>query len=47
MKYALFNIVIGDIADIVKKRSAGLTNLLLGAKALLGLPGDLKQPTTY
>ena len=47
MEYALVNIVMGDIADIEKKKSAGLTNLLLGAKALLGLPGDLKQPTTY
>lgn len=33
MEYALVNIVMGDIADIEKKKSLGLTNLLLGARA--------------
>ena len=33
MEYALVNIVMGDIADIEKKKSMGLSNLLLGAKA--------------
>ena len=48
MEYALVNIVMGDIADIEKKKSAGLTNLLLGAKApALGLPGGLKQPKSF
>ena len=32
MEYALVNIVMGDIADIEKKKSAGLTNLLLGPR---------------
>ena len=45
MEYALVNIVMGDIE---KKKSAGLTNLLLGAKApALGLPGGLKQPKNF
>ena len=48
MEYALVNIVMVDIADIEKKKSAGLTNLLLGAKApALGLPGGLKQPKSF
>ena len=48
MEYALVNIVMGDIADIENKKSAGLTNLLLGAKALaLGLSGGLKQPKSF
>lgn len=32
MEYALVNIVMGDIADIEKKKSKGLSSLLLGAK---------------
>jgi len=32
MEYALVNIVMGDIADIEKKKSKGLSTLLLGAK---------------
>ena len=45
MDYALVNIVMGDIADIEKKKRAGLTNLLFGSKApALGLLGGLKQP---
>ena len=48
MEYALVNIVMGDIDDIEKKKSAGLTNLLLGAKApALGLPGGIKQPKSF
>lgn len=35
MEYALVNIVMGDIADIEKKKSAGLTNLLLGPRFCL------------
>ena len=31
-RYALVNIVMGDIADIEKKKSKGLSTLLLGAK---------------
>ena len=32
LRYALVNIVMGDIADIEKKKSKGLSTLLLGAK---------------
>ena len=32
VRYALVNIVMGDIADIEKKKSKGLSSLLLGAK---------------
>ena len=41
MEYALVNIVMGDIADIEKKKNSGLTNLLLGVRAGAGpgMPG--------
>ena len=41
MEYALVNIVMGDIADIEKKKNSGLTNLLLGVRApgLQGIQG--------
>lgn len=34
MEYALVNIVMGDIADIEKKKSMGISNLILGSKTL-------------
>ena len=37
-RYALVNIVMGDIADIEKKKSKGLSTLLLGAKPGAGIP---------
>ena len=43
MEYALVNIVMGDIADIEKKKSKGLGNLLLGAKT----PGLHLAPPTF
>ena len=30
MEYALVNIVMGDIADVEKKKSMGISNLILG-----------------
>ena len=48
MEYALVNIVMGDIADIEKKKSSGLTNLLLGVRAPgLGIAGSLKQQKSF
>ena len=32
MEYALVNIVMGDIADIEKKKSMGISNLILGSR---------------
>ena len=34
MEYALVNIVMGDIADIEKKKSMGISNLILGSRGL-------------
>merc|ERR1711962_1630292 len=34
MEYALVNIVMGDIADIEKKKSMGISNLVLGSRGL-------------
>ena len=48
MEYALVNIVMGDIADIEKKKNSGLTNLLLGVRAPgLGMAGSLKQQKSF
>lgn len=48
MEYALVNIVMGDIADIEKKKSSGLTNLLLGVRAPgLGMAGGIKQQKSF
>ena len=49
MEYALVNIVMGDIADIEKKKNSGLTNLLLGVRAgagpgMPGAPGVSQKP---
>ena len=41
MEYALINIVMGDIADIEKKKSMGISNLILGSTKAGGGP-----PTT-
>ena len=34
MEYALVNIVMGDIADIEKKKSMGISNLILGTRGI-------------
>ena len=34
MEYALVNIVMGDIADIEKKKSHGISNLILGTRGV-------------
>ena len=34
MEYALVNIVMGDIADIEKKKSMGISNLILGSRGI-------------
>merc|ERR1719412_1480106 len=48
MEYALVNIVMGDIADIEKKKNSGLTNLLLGVRAPgLGMVGSVKQQKSF
>ena len=48
MEYALVNIVMGDIADIEKKKSSGLTSMLLGVKAPgLGMAGGIKQQKSF
>ena len=46
MEYALVNIVMGDIADIEKKKSMGISNLILGSTKpgtvpAAGVPGSL------
>jgi len=38
MEYALVNIVMGDIADIEKKKSMGISNLILGSTKAGGAP---------
>ena len=48
MEYALVNIVMGDIADIEKKKNSGLTNLLLGVRApAMGMAGGLKTQKSF
>ena len=48
MEYALVNIVMGDIADIEKKKNSGLTNLLLGVRApTMGMPGGVKAQKSF
>jgi hypothetical protein len=34
MEYALVNIVMGDIAELEKKKSMGISNLILGSRGL-------------
>jgi hypothetical protein len=34
MEYALVNIVMGDIADIEKKKSMGISSLILGTRGV-------------
>ena len=34
MEYALVNIVMGDIADIEKKKSMGISSLILGSRGV-------------
>jgi hypothetical protein len=43
MEYALVNIVMGDIADIEKKKSMGISNLILGTR---GVPLKNKKDGT-
>ena len=38
IEYALVNIVMGDIADIEKKKSMGISNLILGSTKAGGAP---------
>ncbi len=40
MEYALVNIVMGDIADIEKKKSMGISNLILGSRGIPIKPGE-------
>jgi hypothetical protein len=42
MEYALVNIVMGDIADIEKKKSMGISSLILGTR---GVPIARKDGT--
>ena len=51
MEYALVNIVMGDIADIEKKKSMGISNLILGSAKpgtvpAAGVPGS-RSLTVY
>ena len=48
MEYALVNIVMGDIADIEKKKNSGLSHLLLGVRGpAMGGPGVVKTPKSF
>ena len=48
MEYALVNIVMGDIADIEKKKNSGLSHLLLGVRGpAMGGPGGVKTPKSF
>ena len=46
MEYALVNIVMGDIADIEKKKSMGISNLILGNNKTGGPAATAAAPVT-
>ena len=46
MEYALVNIVMGDIADIEKKKSMGISNLILGSTKAGGAPPTASANTS-
>ena len=48
MEYALVNIVMGDIADIEKKKNSGLSHLLLGVRGpAMGATGGVKTQKSF
>ena len=48
MEYALVNIVMGDIADIEKKKNSGLSHLLLGVRGpAMGAAGGVKTQKSF
>lgn len=48
MEYALVNIVMGDIADIEKKKNSGLSHLLLGVRGPnMGVGGGVKTQKSF
>ena len=47
MEYALVNIVMGDIADIEKKKSMGISNLILGSTKAGGGPPTTRVSGPY
>ena len=49
MEYALVNIVMGDIADIEKKKNSGLSHLLLGVRGPggMGVAGGVKTQKSF
>ena len=48
MEYALVNIVMGDIANIEKKKNSGLSHLLLGVRGpAMGVAGGVKNQKSF